>query len=202
MIAYALFLSPEQEISYASVGDATYEKLADPRQVSYHGNKAIPYNDGEIRVMIYPKAGYRIYAQVMSKKWYMLGWESKLSPYDLALAWNKLMLPEFQNGIHYSQGNRWYYYRYDNGYPLQGSYIQSHSSNHHIIPANDELKKALDRVGKGDKIYMEGFLVYIEGTYKGNTVWWRSSLSRNDSGNGACEILYLTKAIIDDQLYY
>ena len=43
---------------------------------------------------------------------------------------------------------------------------------------------------------MEGYLVYIEAaTPKGKTFTWNSSLSREDSGDGACEIFYVTKLV-------
>jgi len=57
------------------------------------------------------------------------------------------------------------------------------------------------RLKKGDKVYLEGYLVFIKGTVNGRNSWWNSSLTRNDTGNGACEILYLTRAVIGDIIY-
>ncbi|MCK5177696.1 MAG: hypothetical protein KAQ92_08270 [Candidatus Aenigmarchaeota archaeon] len=205
IIAYTFFFSSGQEISFndldLSSENLSVEMLSDPIQERYGENDYITINKKNIELKIYPKAQYRIYAMVMSKHRYRLGWEGKIAPYDLALAWDKLMLPEYQKGIRYSQGNRWYHYRYDAGYPLPKSYISSHSSNHHIIPGNDNLKKALGKIRVKEKVYLEGYLVHIKGKVKGREVWWNSSLTRKDSGNHACEILYLTKAIAGNKVY-
>ena len=54
----------------------------------------------------------------------------------------------------------------------------------------------LKKVEKYDEIYMEGYLVNIESFENGRcTMTWNSSLSRNDKGNGACEIMFVTKII-------
>ena len=37
---------------------------------------------------------------------------SKISPVDLAIVWGKLAEPEFDKYITYSQGNRWYHYKW------------------------------------------------------------------------------------------
>lgn len=201
IIAYALFSTPTEPQVSPIEKDFAPEKIADPIQTRYSGDEYISISLPDTQLRIYPHANYRIYAMVVSKKGYNFGWESKIAPYDLALVWSGLMLPENQRGIRYSQSNRWYFYRYDAGYPLAKSYIRSHSSNHHMIPANDNLKNALKSVKVKDKIYMEGYLVNIKGTVKGRNVWWNTSMSRNDSGDGACEILYLKKAVIDGRIY-
>ena len=41
----------------------------------------------------------------------------------------------------------------------------------------------------------------MSGTYDGKTVWWNTSLSRTDSGDGSCELIYLTKARIGNRIY-
>lgn len=201
IILQTVFFAKDKEIPDINSSLIPIEQLADPIQADYSGDDFISIKDNEMDLKLYPKARYQIYAMVMSKHWYSLGWGGKISPYDLALAWNELMLPENRKGITYSQSGRWYYYRYDAGYPLPKFYIQSHSSNHHIIPANVNVKKAIDKVNTGDKIYLEGFLVYIEGKSEGTDVRWKSSLTREDSGDGACEVLYLTKAVLNDKIY-
>jgi len=204
IIHYTFFTQPGEPsdvVPDLSSENISFQELNDPIQKKYRGNDYIPYVNQKVNLKIFPKAEYKVYATVMGKKRYRWGWESKLAPYDLALVWNKLMLPENQKGIKYSQGNRWYYYRYNNDYPLSGSYIAEHSANNHIIPANDNLRKAIDRIRVMDNIYLEGYLVYIDGKVNNRKVWWKSSLSRNDSGDGACEVFYITKAILGDEVY-
>jgi len=137
----------------------------------------------------------------MSKARYFFGWDGNIAPYDLALAWNKLMLPENQKDISYTQSNRWYYYHFDKGFPLEQSYIDVHSANNHIIPADKKVFEAIDKVRIKERIYLEGYLVYIFGTAENKSISWKSSLTRYDTGAGACEVFYVKKAVLNGQVY-
>lgn len=62
-------------------------------------------------------------------------------------------------------------------------YIINHSSNNHIIPATENLRKAVKSIKTGRKIVLEGFLVNLTGTYERQTVWSDTSMSRSDTGD-------------------
>ncbi len=180
-----------------------YENLKEPEQINYDNSLGtfITKEGKNFKINIFPQANYRIYAMVMSKNRYYLGWTADIAPYDLALGWNELMLPENQRGITYSQSDRWYYYRYDGSFPLGQQYIIKHSSNHHIIPANKNVLKAIDKVRTHERIYMDGHLVKINGTNGNDNVFWNSSMTRDDTGNGACEIFYVKRAVVNGLVY-
>jgi len=58
----------------------------------------------------------------------------------------------------------------------------------HFIPADDGVAAALADVREGQVVRISGLLV--EATRPDG--WrWRSSLSRDDSGGGACEVVWL-----------
>ncbi len=62
------------------------------------------------------------------------------------------------------------------------------SANMHLVPANDAVADALAAVDAGDRVRIDGWLVQIDAT----DGWrWRSSLTREDSGAGACELIYV-----------
>jgi len=180
-----------------------YENLKDPEQSAFYNlnNESLIFEKKDYKIRLYPQANYRIYAMVMSKNRYRFGWEGEIVPYDLALGWNELMLPQNQVGISYTQSNRWYYYDYNEKFPLSPFYIPTHSSNHHIIPANRNVFKAINKVRNKEKIYMEGYLVNISGTVGKGTVQRNSSLTRNDTGAGACEVFYVKKAVLNGKIY-
>lgn len=180
-----------------------YENLKDPEQSVYYNfkNESISLEKNNYKIRVYPQANYRIYAMVMSKCRYYWGWDGETVPYDLALAWNELMLPENQKGITYTQSNRWYYYQYYKEFPLDPAYIPVHSANHHIIPANKNVFNAIDKVRNKEKIYMEGYLVNVIGTVNGEKVWRNSSLTRFDTGDGACEVFYVKRAVLNGKIY-
>ena len=62
------------------------------------------------------------------------------------------------------------------------------STNIHLIPANKEILKQIKDISSNDIYFLSGYLV----TAKCSNGFFRgSSTVRNDSGNGACEQLYV-----------
>jgi hypothetical protein len=148
-----------------------------------------------------PMATYKASVMVMSKKSYSYGWTGKIAPIDLTLAWGKLTDPRYDEHIDYSQSDRWYYFEYDSESPLSGSYIGDHSANNHIIPATENIYKALKSIKTKQKVVLEGYLVNLKGAYKGGDVYWNSSLTRKDHGANACELFFVHKVRIDNNVY-
>lgn len=153
------------------------------------------------RYTLTPVAEYQLAGKVVGKETYSYGWESEISPLDLAIAWGNLAESEHEKYVSFSQRNRWYFYEYKPGSPHDHSSIISHSSNNHIIPASENLLRALKEIGKNEKVILEGFLINLKGTYKGGEVYWNTSLTRKDTGNGSCELFYVTKARINTDVY-
>lgn len=58
----------------------------------------------------------------------------------------------------------------------------------HMIPADRSIEKAMRSVRKGQIVHFKGKLVEVSG---GGGFVWRSSMTRNDTGNGACELVYV-----------
>jgi len=58
----------------------------------------------------------------------------------------------------------------------------------HMIPANPVVAKTLARVKREQRISLRGQLVRVEGD---DGFRWVSSLSRDDTGDGACEVIWL-----------
>jgi hypothetical protein len=79
--------------------------------------------------------------------------------------------------------------------------VVTHSSNNHIIPDNENIHRAIKSINKKDEVILEGWLVNLKGVYRGKNVFWNTSLSRNDTGNGSCELFYLLKVRINNKVY-
>lgn len=148
-----------------------------------------------------PLATYAISARVLHAKRYRFGWQKILSPVDFALGWGEFQDPKVDKWIKWSQSGRWYYYRWKGGCPYPPAFIIGHSANVHIIPATDNLWKAVLKVDPNALVYMEGLLVGIRGDKGNSWVTWSSSLSRNDSGDGSCEVLYVEKLVLNGKTY-
>ncbi len=159
----------------------------------------IKVKKGEFKIT--PVAAYRIAALVVGKEPYSSGWNAKISPIDLGLVWGKLAEPDCRKYISYSQDNRWLSFNVKRDCPVDPSYVNSHASNNHIIPSTQNIWYAVKTIREKQKVVLEGFLVNVAGTYNGRTVWWNTSRSRTDSGDGACEILFVTKVRIENKVY-
>jgi hypothetical protein len=146
-------------------------------------------------------AEYKLSGRVVSKETYSSNWDGKISPVDLAIVWGKLVEPDWDKYITYSLRNRWYFYQYKPGSPFDNSFVISHSANNHIIPANENILEAVKTIGKGDRVVLGGFLVNIKGTYEGRPVTRNTSMTRKDTGDGSCEIVYVTKIRVNTDVY-
>ncbi len=173
----------------------------DPVQTAHKADELIIKEIKEGYFTITPVAEYKISGVVVGKGTYSSDWDGEISPVDLAISWGKLTEPESSQYIKYTQGNRWYFYQYKPESPLDNSYIVSHSSNNHIIPANENIRRAVKSVNRKDKVVLEGFLVNLKGIYKEQPVAWNTSLSRTDTGSGSCELFYVTRVRIDTRVY-
>jgi hypothetical protein len=139
-----------------------------------------------------PLASFEIEARVLSRERYRLGREADLSPIDLALGWGPMSAQEVIDHFHISQSNRYYRWRTDR-LPLPPPVIASHSANMHIIPAGDPIEKELMKVRKGHIVRLGGYLVQVNAP----DGWsWRSSLTRSDTGGGACEVIFVDRIAV------
>ncbi|MGH7455022.1 MAG: hypothetical protein ACRENG_26945 [bacterium] len=86
-----------------------------------------------------------------------------------------------------SQSGRRYFW-WGRPLPLPAETIYAHSANMHILPANEEVENLLDQINSGDIVTLRGYLVAIRA---GDDWNWRSSMSRTDRGDGACEVVWV-----------
>lgn len=127
-------------------------------------------------------------ALVLSKSDYFSDRLAQFSPVDLALGWGVMSNPEHLRYIRITQNNRFYFFKYKSQPPISHSDIIEYSANMHFVPANDEIKKALMDARKGDIVQISGYLVDL---YADDGWHWKSSRTRNDTGKGACELVYV-----------
>lgn len=134
-----------------------------------------------------PLADFRIEARVIRREDYWLGRESELSPVDFVLSWGPMSDQRVLDGLHITQRGRWYHWQ-ARQLPIPRREIESHSANMHMIPADREVRSLLDAVRSGDLVRIRGYLVEVQAP----DGWrWRSSLSRSDTGNGSCEVVWV-----------
>jgi hypothetical protein len=138
--------------------------------------------------MLKPLAGFSVDARVLSAKTYRSDREARYAPIDLALGWGPMRDDAVLSSLSITQSGRWYEYRWSAQPPIAIDEIARSSANMHMIPSSTAVANALSRLGKDDRIRIDGWLVEVEAS----DGWrWRSSLSRDDRGQGACEVIYV-----------
>jgi hypothetical protein len=140
------------------------------------------------------RAAFELRARVLSREDYHFGMESKLSPMDLALGWGAMSDQAVLERIEISQGSRWYFTRYQLPAPLSDGAMIRSSSNMHLVPADELVGDRMKQVRRGDVVRALGYLVDVAHP---SGFRWRTSLRRDDTGNGSCELFYVERFQIE-----
>lgn len=139
-----------------------------------------------------PMADFALQARVLAKEHYTFDRGADLAPVDLALGWGPMSDSQVLSQISISQSNRFYFWHVD-AFPIPRRAIETHSANMHMIPANAEIAAQLKSLRVGQTIQLQGYLVHANAADGFN---WKSSLTREDTGAGACELVYINTLIV------
>lgn len=143
---------------------------------------------------IQPVARYEIRAKVLSTERYRTGREADLSPVDFVLGWGPMSDNAVTTQLNISQGSRWYQYSWRDAPPIDPIVIIRTSANTHLVPADDKVKARLLKIRSGEVVRLKGYLINVRHA----DGWsWRSSLTREDSGAGACELMWVEEAALE-----
>lgn len=162
----------------------------DPRQVNFTTEQARIQKDGWT---LKPLATFSAKARVLGIARYEDGPTGALAPYDLALGWGPMSDTGVLERLSIRQSHRFYHWTYWGKPPVPEKDIISHSTNAHIIPADDSVLQKLKALREGSLIQISGVLV--EATHPQAEKPWLSSLSRTDTGEGSCEIIYVKSLV-------
>jgi hypothetical protein len=153
---------------------------------------------------IIPRANYKISGKVLCVRHYA-GFDNASTgfPIDLGLAWGDVGKADYSRDVKFyfsndEKANQWLMFHYKDALPWSEGYFNSHVSNNHICAATQNLYNALISLKKDDLVSLEGFLAESR-TADGTSM--DTSLSRNDTGAGACESFYVTKLQVGDVVY-
>lgn len=158
---------------------------APPSQKALEGREPFTFKGYKI----IPLAEFEAMAKILAKEAYYTGEESELSPSDLVLGWQNMSDESVIQAIDIRQSGRWYYWSTEQ-FPIPRREIETQSANMHMIPSNEFIAVELANAKQGQIVQLKGYLVRVESQ---QSDWhWQSSLTREDTGDGACELVYLT----------
>ena len=155
----------------------------EPVQTPISDMAELAYDKYQLKLL----AAFEIKARVILAKRYRFGKGSDLAPVDLALGWGPMSDQDVLQHFKFSQSDRFYFWTTET-FPVPREIIESHSANMHMIPGSPEIEKELKGLRPGHIVHVRGYLVEAREPDGGR---WTSSLSRTDTGRGACEIIFV-----------
>jgi hypothetical protein len=162
---------------------------ADPLQSEVTTPQALTRGDFHV----IPQAQFSAEVRVLSRERYHMGPLADVSPLDIAVGWGPMSDSAVLANLDIWQSGRFYFWHYDEEPPVPPPVIESHSANWHLVPANDVVWRKLRGLRVGDVVQLDGMLVNLENPEVGTMT---TSLRRDDTGAGACEIIYVEQARI------
>ena len=135
-----------------------------------------------------PQAEFTITAKLLSRRQYRWDSLADLAPWDFAVGWDLMSDETLLEWVSITQGDRFLFRQLLHPrLPLRR--IEQSSANLHLIPADPATEAKLASVDLGAIITLSGLLVNARDDPRGRE--FLTSLSRDDVGAGACEILYV-----------
>ena len=134
-----------------------------------------------------PQARYRLEARVLAVERYRADAGAALAPVDFAVGWGPMSDSATLKHFRVTQGSRFYTLYPDEDAIDIATALRS-SANMHLIPANRSVRDTLGRARPGSIATLSGLLVNVS---RDDGFTWHTSLSREDSGAGACELMYV-----------
>lgn len=186
-------------------GGAVPGPTLDIRQEPFQEALAVPLGTvverGGRRFLVEMTHRYEIQGRVLSAESYSVAWTSDFYDVDLGLLWGDRW-EDLLERYRFHQDGRWLFWRTrDEVSDEERAYVTSHVANQHLIPreGSRRVDKAIRWADKGDLVRIRGYLVGILDD-AGQEVA-RSSTVRSDSGNGACEIVWVEEIQIGGKVY-
>lgn len=151
---------------------------------------------GGIDYSVQPLYSYDLYGMVVSKHdanawWDYLHreWNDKLNVVDLCVVWGQNARTGGYRGIQFSSGQFTCNYETSSDEVWQGFDVNA-ISNNHLLTDNPTLARQMREVRVGDQIHFRGYLAEYS-HHHGFDFKRGTSTVRTDSGNGACETVYV-----------
>lgn len=144
---------------------------------------------------ITPLARFELRARVLGVERYRLDRAAELSPVDFALGWGPMSDSRLLQEIRVTQRDRWFFWSAAH-LSVSPEVIMHHAANMHLIPANASVERRLLAARPGQLVTLRGQLVRADG----QDGWhWISSLTRTDTGDGSCEVVWVETVGIADR---
>ena len=135
---------------------------------------------------VVPLARYDIKARLLHRERYRFDAMADISPVDFGVGWYRMSDQSVIDGYAFSNSTRFLTCVHPDG--DQAGMDAGSIANMHMLPANDRVRERMLSFRAGEIFHARGYLVSVE---RPGMNPWTSSLSRDDTGMGACEIMWV-----------
>jgi len=185
--------------NYRGVDEINSELYKQPFQVEAYSKEDINFVIGNFEYKLKPLYYYEISGLIVSKKdysWLSIYKRNEALPVDLCMIWGGNVASKVykKKGLNFKQGMRFCSFLWQNGM----SFNPQEVSNNHLLISNSIINKEIGRLTPGDQVKIIGRLVNVsaknlegDDSYDPDYFSLNSSTRREDTGKGACEIIYV-----------
>ena len=124
-------------------------------------------------------------------------WRDYLNIADLCVIWGENITNNVYKDMEFNNGNWTCFYSWPNA-EVRQRFNEDQLSNNHLLTNNASIQQTIMNVEPGDHIRIEGMLV--EYSNPANGFKRKTSITRTDRGQGACETIFIEKFDILQQL--
>lgn len=155
---------------------------------------------GDFQYTLTPGYHYELYGLVVSQYdseniFDIFHKNDPLNTKDLCVVWGDNLKSDVYKKLKFTNGEfscSWRS-RSQKDYSWYQKFSLAQISNSHVLPSNNEIYKIMKSVNIGDQIHIKGYLTdYTVRSPDGSLKTRHSSTVRTDTGDGACEVIYVT----------
>ena len=157
--------------------------------------KEVPFevSFNNVNYEVVPRYDYELYGLVVSYNHHQgdkrlhAKWNDHLNMMDLCVVWSDSAFSPYLNDLNFSSGEFTCNVETRSN-EAWASFRMNQLANNHLLSVDPAIRDRVQDVQIGDQIYLKGHLSEygIVGAHKRGT-----SVTREDTGNGACETIYL-----------
>lgn len=136
-----------------------------------------------------PQAKIRFEGRILAIKTYYFDTFSNLTATDVVFSWEAMSDERNLNTLMVRQEDRSFYWEMTKP-PISKPQMWEQAANMHLIGPTEEMRDKINSLRKGHVVQVEGLLVNAESS-KGWSL--KTSLSRDDIGDGSSELLWIQK---------
>jgi hypothetical protein len=140
------------------------------------------------KVVLDPLAEYAVQGRVLSTERYWIDKMASLVPVDVAVGWGVMSDTKVLEELSIWQEGRFYFYSWNGDSPAAPALITRSSANMHLIPSTEYIEAEIKKLRRGQLLRLKGLLVRVNYPDGSDA---KSSLVREDSGAGGCEIMWV-----------